>query len=465
MASNQPTSIALHRSHSLDDAQPANSFRWPLAFLLVIVHVAAMGVAGYAWYDGYRFGRALFACALTSIAIQGYACFTPQASRRSVINRLGLAAVLLGCAIAAPILKHWRIEPGPLIWLATGVQAARALWLAPFGAPRLSTKGLLVALALLGVWMYATPRVVRNSQQHQVEHLFANMAMAGAVIVLAARRSGWLAGVLFGGAAGSLLVVVTAAAWWDYLRFTMGIDTVKYTLLAAGTGALTGLLGRVERRMLGPSVDLRRVDLDHKASAAVRRLAQTLHWRGALVLNQLPGNKMAGELDDAKAVPVLIDALSSSDLHVRFSAADVLGRIGPAATPAISALWRLVGSDPQPGDRPGEALARMGSEGIAALIELFHSDNPEQRAGAAQSLRLAGPNLAAAEALAQALDDAHTTVRQQAAASLGELGIANEAIVAALEKAQFDPVLPVRYAARRSLARLGSTARSASALG
>ncbi len=439
MATNQPTSI------------PLNNARLALATLLVVVHMAALGVVSWGWIDGYRFARPLLACAVISIVINGRAILTRPAANLISLNQFGLAAVLLASATVGPMFNLAGYDPRPWIWLITGVQAARALWVAPSGAPRLSAVKLVLVLTALGAWMYATTRMIRGEQ---LEQLFLNAFLAAVVVVVAARRTGWIGGLLVGAAAGTLVVVVTAEAWWEYYNFTMGIDTIEVTSLAAGAGALVGLAGRVD---FGRAVELRRVDLDHKASAATRRLAQTLRWRGALVVKELPGGKKWGELDDAKAVPVLIDALSSSDLQVRYSAADVLGRIGPAAAPAITALWRLVGSDPHPGDRPGEALARIGPDGIAALIELFHSDNPAQRTGAAQSLRLAGPHSAdAAEALAEALDDVEPAVRQHAAASLGELGIATQTVIAALEKANLDPGLSVRYAARRSLARLST---------
>ncbi|HUY35886.1 MAG TPA: HEAT repeat domain-containing protein [Pirellulales bacterium] len=444
MATNQSTSIPLNKAH------------WALATLLVMVHVAALGVVSWGWIDGYRFAKPLLACAATSIVVNGLTLFTRPVPNLVLLNRIGLVAVLLVSATVGPLANLAGHDPRPWIWLITGVQAARALWIAPRGAPRLSSVKRLLLLTALSAWMYATPRMIKGEQQEQ---LFVNAFLAAAVVVVAARRAGWIGGLLLGAAAGILVVVVTADAWREYYGFTMGIDTIETTTVVAGVGALLGLAGRVERQMLGfgPAVELRRVDLDHKASAAARRLAQTLRWRGALVVTELPGGKKSGELDDAKAVPVLMEALSSKDLHVRYSAADVLGRIGSPAAPAIMALWRLVGSDPQPGDRPGEALARIGPDGVAALIELFHSDNPAQRIGAAQSLRLAGPHsAAAAEALAEALDDADAAVRQHAAASLGELGMATPTVIAALEKAHLDPALSVRYAARRSLARLGT---------
>ncbi|HEV3003115.1 MAG TPA: HEAT repeat domain-containing protein [Pirellulales bacterium] len=431
---------------------PLNVKGWVLTSLLTVVHLAAFGVVMWGWLDGYRFTKPLFACLLISLAINGITRFAPPASKRVVWNRLGLAAVLLGCAIVGPLVNRADIDPRRWIWLVTGVQAARALWIAPRGAPNWSVAKLLVVLGVLSAYMYVTPRLVGGWSQMQ-EQLFVNMLVAAAVVVLAARRTLLIGALLLGAAAGALVIIVTVAAWDAYYHFTLGIDKIVSIVLAAGAGLLIAVVGRIERQ--GREAQLHKIDLDYKSSAAVRRLANTLRWRGALVVKEQPDGKRTGELDDAKAVPVLIEALSSNDLHVRFSAADVLGRIGPAAAPAIKSLWHLVGTDPQPGDRPGEALARIGPEGIAALIELFHSDNPQQRAGAAQALRLADTaSEAAAGALVEALGDAEAAVRQHAAASLGELGTVNDTVISALGRVAADPALAVRYAARRSIGRL-----------
>jgi hypothetical protein len=445
-----------------------NTSPWALTVLVVVVHVLAFGVAGWSWNEGYRFARPLLAGALMSTAIHLYGRFGPPVPKRVVMNRLGLAAVLAGCTIVGPTIGG--VDARAWMWLLICVQTARALWIAPRGARPLPAGQLLFALAALGAWMYATPWMMR-AYSRQVEEILFNATLAAAVIVIVARRSNWVGGLLFGGGGGLLVVLATAAAWLRRYEFTLGIATLDKIALAAAGGAVWGVVGRIDRQMLGlgPVAELRGVDLDNKAGVAARRLAKTLHRRGALRVTESPNGKKKGELIDEKAVPVLIEALSSNDLHVRFSAADVLGRIGPPAEGAIQFLWHLVGTDPQPGDRPGEALARIGARGVEALVELFHSDSPAQRAGAAHALRLAaGHSAVAVPALVGALDDSYSPVRQNAAASLGELGDASETVMASLEKTAADLSLAVRYAARRSLDRLNTkspptTARLATA--
>jgi hypothetical protein len=443
-----PTPVA-KRAKPFDDA-----LWWILACVLIVIHLAALGVVIWGRMDDYFFTKPLFGCLLISLAINGAACFTGPAPKRVVFNRLGLAAVLLGCATVGPIVNLQHVDPRRWIWLVTGIQAARALWIAPRGAPPLSATQRLAALAALIAYMYVTPRAVGGFWSHQFDQFVINFLVAATVVILVAKRTRLIGSLVMGTATGALVVVVTVAAWAEYYHFTMGIDKVLPMILTAGAGLLIAIVGRIQRP--SRATQLHKIDLDYKSSAAVRRLARTLRSRGALIVKEQPGGKYSGELDDARALPVLIEALSSNDLHVRYSAADVLGRIGPPAAPAIDSLWRLVGSDPQPGDRAGEALARIGGEGIAALIELFHSDNSQQRAGAAQALRLAGGDSGAyaAEALADAMSDPDAAVRQHAASSLGELGVTNPIVTAALELAAVDPVLPVRYAARRSLSRL-----------
>jgi len=440
-------------THPATDVLP-NKAQVAYSTLLVIVHFFALAVATWGWLDNYRFARALFACLTISIAVNVGARFTSPVSKGVLHDRFGLVAVLLASAIVGPLVNLEGHDPRPWIWLATCVQAARALWRAPPDASRLPARKLLLVLAALAACVFATPWVVRGPW---IEHLFIDAAMVAAVVVVAARRTGWIGGALLGSAAGSMVLFVTDAAWAAYYGGGPMIVTDKAVALTAGAGALIGVFGRIDRRMLGlsPNPELRVADLDYKTSAAARRLTNTLYRRGALNLEQTPGGKSTATLDDTKAVPVLIESLTSRDLHIRFSAAEVLGRIGPPAAPAVGWLRRLVGSDPQPGDRPGEALARIGADGVEALIELLQCDDAATRTGAAQALRLAGQHSApAAQALAGALDDPDSAVRQHAAASLGELGLSTAAVTTALSKALADTMLSVRYAARKALGKL-----------
>jgi hypothetical protein len=399
---------------------------------------------------GFPFATALLACVMTSLAFNANLAFMPQTMGPAVIHRRRLVKIMVLSAFGAPMATLVAgIDLSGLIWMFTGAQAAAALWLGPRrGRPRLSES--LVLLMALSAWMSVTVWIGGGPLAWP---FFSNALLAAAVTLIAARRTGLIGGFLFGATVGATFVIVHSAFWVPIFA-TSVLDAIGATIVLGG---VLGMAGCVDRRMLGfaPSVEFRTVDLDHKTGAAVRRLRMLLHRGGALIVKELAGGRKAAELNDAKAVPLLIKSLSSRDLSVRYSAAEVLARIGPAAEAAIPALRRLVGFDPQPGERAGEALARIGSAGVEALIELLHSDDAQQRAGAAQSLRLTtSDSMVAAEALVGALDDNDAGVRQHAAASLAELDHPTDAVISALQKALADPSLSTRHAARKSLARL-----------
>jgi hypothetical protein len=431
-ATRQPTEVSVSETYRA------------LSLVLSAIHVAALGVVMWGLIAGFPFTKALLACAAVSLAIIGHCLFMPADRKLVLNNRVGLAVVLLAAAIGAPLaLGIVGLGVGGLIWLVTGVQAVRALWLYPRSTPRLTLLKVLPILIALGAWMYATPWIAGGPP---CLHLGLNVVVAAAVVKVCSRRCGWIGGLLIGAACAIVVVTATTTAWAAFYTapppLSFAISTEPGIAIAVVCGALIGAFSRVKLKTLGLSrpVKLNKIELDHKASAAVRGLMKRLQKREALVVREMADGKRSGELDDGKAVPVLIEALGSKDLHVRFSAAEVLGRIGIAAAPAISTLKRMVGSDPQPGDRPGEALARMGAGGVAALIELLKSEEPTKRAGAAQALRRAGPDCtAAAEALANSLDDADAAVRQHAAASLGELGVSSDPVIAALNGASRRP--------------------------
>src|SRR5581483_5023738 len=87
----------------------------------------------------------------------------------------------------------------------------------------------------------------------------------------------------------------------------------------------------------------------------------------------------------AEAVPVLIDLLRSpggSDwaaAEVRWQAAEILGQIGPAATPAVPALTAaLKDSDPHVRTVAATALGQIGKEAASAapqLIEMLKTED------------------------------------------------------------------------------------------
>lgn len=162
-------------------------------------------------------------------------------------------------------------------------------------------------------------------------------------------------------------------------------------------------------------------------------------------------------LDPQKSLPVLIAALAGHDKAARYSTAEALGQIGPQGKAAIVGLARLVGGDPLPGDRAAEALARMGPEGVTALAEVLRAGPDAARAAAAGALGMAGQEASVATSpLVDALRDPCASVRQNAAASLGEVEQASDDVLAALRGAEADPEFMVRLAVRKALQKVAT---------
>lgn len=130
------------------------------------------------------------------------------------------------------------------------------------------------------------------------------------------------------------------------------------------------------------------------------------------------------------ALPVLLQALASHCRRVRREAVWALGRLGPAAEPAV-----------------------------APLISALQDRDPKVCQGAARALGLIGPKAAAAApGLLALLADTNYLLCRMAAWALGQIGPAG---VPALIQALAAPDLFVRCEAAWGLAQLGSAASAA----
>ena len=137
--------------------------------------------------------------------------------------------------------------------------------------------------------------------------------------------------------------------------------------------------------------------------------------------------KALGDIEDVKAVEVLIQALKDEVDSVRYEAAVALERLG----------WK-------PGDDTEKAryliakrewgdLAGLGGPAVESLIQALKDEDRDVRTGAAEALRKIGEP--AVDPLIKALKDENSDVREVAAECLGEIGDARavEPLIQALK--------------------------------
>jgi hypothetical protein len=178
--------------------------------------------------------------------------------------------------------------------------------------------------------------------------------------------------------------------------------------------------------------------------------------------------------------------------EARWRAADALGRIGKAATPAAAELVAALSDrDPLvrgvavraigelapevPGAMPGlvalfpdveaiRAVSRFGPAGADAvprLIELLRHEDPTVRWQAARTLgKVREPAVPSVPELVRLTgSDSESLVREHAAEAIGDIGPAAAAGIPALVQALKDPVPRVRRDAVRALGQMGPTAK------
>lgn len=193
-----------------------------------------------------------------------------------------------------------------------------------------------------------------------------------------------------------------------------------------------------------------------------------------------------GMLRDARAIPLLIDALEHADVDVRKAARLALAEIGePAVQPLIAVLltegkqgrWYAADALRRIGDRravepfrqvlqdkrdneyvraeAAKALGKLGGEGIFELLLSTLRDRGEietVRRGAASGLGFLGDRRGL-EPLLRALKEGTAGMRWDVAAALGDLGDprAVEPLIALLK----DSYMQVRWEAAKALGKLG----------
>jgi HEAT repeat protein len=179
-----------------------------------------------------------------------------------------------------------------------------------------------------------------------------------------------------------------------------------------------------------------------------------------------------------RAADALIDLTRQGDCTTRGMAADALGRLGPAASRACSALVAMLPDDELyilggdfhgnggthylPGERALLALSKIGVPALTPLQNALKDEEPLTRQRAALAIGLIGPAARpAAGALIVVLGDSHRAIRAAAAESLGAIGASDEQSIAALTRCLSDRQRLVRVATAKALGKLGSASIAA----
>ncbi len=160
--------------------------------------------------------------------------------------------------------------------------------------------------------------------------------------------------------------------------------------------------------------------------------------------------------DPAWAVPALGETLTSdrSD-DVRLRAAEALGKFGPQAREALSALVAALDGPDLVAAEAAKSLGKLGARAAAPALggALGRSDVNVRREAARALAKLGRDAEPALQALIEALDrDGDRVVRQQAADALGRIGSPNA--VPALQRAASDKDGILANKAREALAKI-----------
>ncbi len=191
--------------------------------------------------------------------------------------------------------------------------------------------------------------------------------------------------------------------------------------------------------------------LGTNALPELTRLAQTkdAEWRTLIWVH-------ADRLPRRVRRRILGWAGSTNACVIRPMAARALGRLGPAAVPAMPALIQMLrqGSSPYEQQTAAQALTQIGPQAVPPLIDMVARG--DRAAGGAAAIALlwhyrwprrdqSSDGRLAADQTAQA--------RQQAIETLGASGRDDELVVKVLARATGDPDPGVRLAALKGLAR------------
>jgi HEAT repeat protein len=182
---------------------------------------------------------------------------------------------------------------------------------------------------------------------------------------------------------------------------------------------------------------------------------------GLLLFAGLVGWCVAGDdkepVYQGKLLSAWIEQLTDRSATARQEAAEALGKIGPAAKPAVGPLIAaLADSDDAVRDAAAEALAAFGKDAVAPLVAALKHTDANVRRGAAAALSNMGPAARdAVEPLVTLLkNDADADVREAAIRALGAIGPDAKTAAPALRDALTDKDQRIREAAATALKRI-----------
>ncbi|MGD9536864.1 MAG: HEAT repeat domain-containing protein [Alphaproteobacteria bacterium] len=190
---------------------------------------------------------------------------------------------------------------------------------------------------------------------------------------------------------------------------------------------------------------------------------QQWYWLAGMAPPRVAAPVEGGEVER------LVEALSSGAPKARRDAALALGRLGPAAAPAISALKAALHDGFEPASlNAAYALSAIGEPTIPALIEVLLGNDGEsvddprilvdegQHAEVEMPARnaahaLVGIGVAASAPLVAAYAGAGPRVRKYIAYALGQIGAEDASVYEVLEAGAADPDVYVRISAVEAL--------------
>jgi HEAT repeat protein len=163
------------------------------------------------------------------------------------------------------------------------------------------------------------------------------------------------------------------------------------------------------------------------------------------------------------AAPALTKVVQDPNNPARVQAIQALGQIGPDAYEAVPALGELLGSQAPDSLQAAAAgtLSQIGEAALPVLEQALTSDQASSRRHAVNALGRIGGSKTVDILVEALLKNKNPDVRQDAARSLGALGVQDKRILLNLVEALKDGDAKVRVQAITSLTFLGPAAKDA----